>query len=278
MSDGNGCNGDLGYGDRCAAEDNETGCSAQRFNAWCNRRNPATPTIWEDYIQGWVTSRCDGTLQDTGGQYDTWFCRSSNNEEFRCTTPLVFSFDAAPVKFEPSERTFAFTPRVPVQSDWPSAATPWLARDLNGNGRIDDGSELFGSNTVIGERVARHGFEALAALDGDGNGKIDARDPAFRELMIWRDANGDRRSQRSELTSLGEERIDAISLGFSDQPRCDDRGNCERQRAGFAFRGPAGEPRTGAVIDVWLKTWSAAISLAGVSGPTASSSGSRSRP
>lgn len=254
MSDGNGCNGDLGYGDRCSSEDNENGCSPARFNAWCNRRNPNTPTIWDDYIQSWVDSRCDGTLQETGGQYSTWFCRSSNNEEFRCTTPLVFSFDAAPVRFEPGDRTFAFTPGKAVSSDWPSSVMPWLARDVNGNGRIDDGSELFGSNTRLRDGLARHGFEALAALDSNRDGVIDARDDAFRELIVWRDANGDRKSQRAELTSLAEERVDSIELDFADVPRCDERGNCERQRAGFTFRtADGGRARRGAMIDVWLK-------------------------
>src|SRR3990167_2251021 len=35
-AEGGGCNGDLGYGDRCSPADNENGCSASRFNAWCN--------------------------------------------------------------------------------------------------------------------------------------------------------------------------------------------------------------------------------------------------
>jgi hypothetical protein len=253
QSEGGGCNGDLGYGDHCAPSDNTNNCSASRFNAWCNRRNPATPTLWEDWIQGWVTSRCDGTLAETGGQYSTWFCRSSNNEEFRCTTPLVFSFDGAPVRFDASERPFAFTPGEPVGSDWPSAVTPWLARDLNGNGRIDDGSELFGSNTQLRDSVASHGFEALAALDANRDGVLDGRDPSFHELLVWRDANGDRRSQRAELTSLAEERIDVIRLDFSDRARCDARGNCERQRAAFSFRGAGGEARSGEVVDVYLR-------------------------
>lgn len=262
MSDGNGCNGDLGYGDRCSAADNENGCSPQRFNAWCNRRNPNTPNIWDNYIEGWVDSRCDGTLSETGGQYSTWVCLSSNNEEFRCTTPLVFSFDNAPVRFEQSDRTFAFTPGLRVSSDWPAASTPWLARDVNGNGRIDDGSELFGSNTRVKDGVAKHGFQALAVLDSNADGVIDARDVSFRELIVWRDVNGDRRSQRAELTSLAEERIDAIELKFSDVPKCDARGNCERQRAGFSFRTSDGTSLRGSVIDVWLRTTEAAISIA----------------
>jgi hypothetical protein len=255
-SDGNGCNGDLGYGDRCAPADNENGCSAERFNAWCNRRNPEFPNIWDDYVHDWVDDRCDGTVSETGGQYSTWVCLSSSNEEFRCTTPLVLSFDDAPVKFEASDKTFAFTPSRPVRSDWPAAVTPWLARDVNGNGRIDDGSELFGSNTKLGNGVAKHGFEALAALDGNEDGLIDSRDPLFASLLVWRDQNGDRLSQPAELTSLVQNKVTALSLDFADQPRCDERGNCERQRSTFAWSG-----RRGAVVDVYLKVSAAPLTF-----------------
>src|SRR5690606_3259449 len=58
-----------------------------------------------------------------------------------------------------------------TSSDWPAADTPWLARDLDRNGTIDGGHELFGSGTRMGSgRHARHGFEALAELDADGDG------------------------------------------------------------------------------------------------------------
>lgn len=118
----------------------------------------------------------------------------------------------------------------------------------DGNGRIDDGSELFGSNTRLGSAVAKHGFEALAQLDGNADGLLDARDPLFGAVLVWRDSNGDRRSQPLELTTLAQNKVTSISLDFSDQPRCDARGNCERQRATFAWSG-----RRGAVVDVYLK-------------------------
>lgn len=248
-TEGGGCNGDLGYGDHCAAEDNTNNCSPARFNAWCNRRNPATPDIWINWIQDWVDSRCDGTLAETGTQYSTWFCRSSDNDEFRCTTPLVFSFDGAPVQFErANERRFAFTPGEAVRSDWPSASTPWLARDVNHNGRIDDGSELFGSNTRLGARVAKHGFEALRGLDENADGVIDTNDPSFGELLVWRDANGDRRSQAEELTSLRAEGVTVLSVRESVHEQCDARGNCERERSTFTHAGG-----TGALVDVYLR-------------------------
>ena len=54
----------------------------------------------------------------------------------------------------------------------------YLALDKNGNGIIDDGSELFG--TKSGD-----GFKDLAAYDEDGNGWIDENDSIWSKLQIW---------------------------------------------------------------------------------------------
>ncbi len=254
--EGGGCNGDLGYGDHCSAADNQNGCSASRFHAWCNRRNPEFPNVWDNWVHDWVSTRCDGVTDETGTQYSTWFCVSSSNDRFECTTPLVLVFDSAPVKFESTTRAFSFAPGRPVQSDWPAAVTPWLARDVNGNGRIDDGSELFGSNTQTPGGVAKHGFEALAVLDENGDDVVDAKDPQFASLLVWRDANGDRASQPGELTSLTAERVQSLSLSFTNQPRCDSRGNCERERSSFSFGGG----RQGSLVDVYLRVVSSQVS------------------
>lgn len=257
-AEGGGCNGDLGYGDHCAPADNTSGCSASRFNAWCNRRNPATPDIWHNWIRTWVDDRCDGAIAETGTQYSTWFCTSSNNERFECTTPLVLSFDDAPVTFERRSALFAFTPGRPLRSDWPSAVTPWLARDVDKNGRIDDGSELFGSDTWIGRRTAKHGFEALAALDESRDGVVDANDAPFSELLVWRDLDGDKRSSRDELQSLTEAGVVSLATTFTVEPRCDDRGNCERERSRFV----TATGKRGSLVDVYLRTRSAEPLLA----------------
>lgn len=249
-TEGGSCNGDPGYGNRCSPADNTGGCSAARFHAWCNRRNPAYPDIWDNWIRNWVDSRCDGTVQETGTQYSTWYCTSSNNERFECTTPLVLSFDGAKVTFERTHGEFAFTPGRAVHSDWPSAVTPWLARDVNGNGRIDDGSELFGSDTRLPDgRTATNGFEALAALDGNDDGVVDAKDPAFSSLLVWRDADGDKRSTKAELEPLKAAGVTALATRFDVEPRCDARGNCERERGVFTTR--AG--KSGVLVDVHLR-------------------------
>lgn len=261
--EGGGCNGDLGYGDHCAPSDNTGGCSAARFNAWCNRRNPATPDIWDNWIINWVDSRCDGQVTDNGQQYDTWSCTSSDNYRYECTTPLVLQFAAgAPVRFERGLSSFAFTPGQPVTSDWPAAVTPWLVRDVDGDGRITSGRELFGSDTVLASgRTARHGFEALAELDENHDGRVDARDPAFASLRLWVDANGDRRTDAGELVTLAVRGVRSVSVRYATDARCDARGNCERERAGFTFVDARGVERQGEVIDVYLATHGAPVCL-----------------
>ncbi|MDD5901356.1 MAG: hypothetical protein PUC73_10750 [Lachnospiraceae bacterium] len=78
----------------------------------------------------------------------------------------------------------------------------YLALDRNGDGVINDGSELFG--TKSGD-----GFADLAAHDGDGNGWIDEADEIFSKLKIWTmDENGD-----SHLLNLKEAGVGAIYLG-----------------------------------------------------------------
>jgi hypothetical protein len=82
-----------------------------------------------------------------------------------------------------------------------------LAFDRNGNGRIDDGRELFGPTTG-------NGFEELAALDEDGNGWIDEADSGFAQLRLWRpDAEG-----AGTLQTMKQANAGAFHLGRVDTP------------------------------------------------------------
>ncbi|MBN1760666.1 MAG: hypothetical protein JW863_20220 [Chitinispirillaceae bacterium] len=63
----------------------------------------------------------------------------------------------------------------------PRPGTGFLAYDKNGNGIIDDGSELFGPESG-------NGFAELARLDEDGNGWIDEGDSAFYRMKVWEKA------------------------------------------------------------------------------------------
>jgi len=166
-------------------------------------------------------------------------------------TPLVVAFESEPIRFT-SGGAFAFAPGVPVASDWPTAATPWIALDRNGDGAIDSGAELFGSNTVLPDgTTARNGFLALAALDANGDRRIDARDPGFASLVLWADRDGDRRTAAGELAPLSAS-IVSISLDYHVDARCDARDNCEGERATFVWRDARGVSHEGSVVDVHL--------------------------
>jgi hypothetical protein len=171
-----------------------------------------------------------------------------------CYTPLVLSFDGAPVEYlTDREHAFDLSGVRSQITDWPTARTPWLVLDRDGSGAIEDGSELFGSMTVLSSgRRARQGFEALRELDANGDGRITADDPAFAELRVWSDRDGDRVSSPGELTSLAALGIVSLDLAFTIEPRCDARGNCEVERASFRYVDASGVERRGALIDVHM--------------------------
>jgi hypothetical protein len=83
----------------------------------------------------------------------------------------------------------------------------FLALDSNGDGTINDGSELFGA-------LSGDGFADLARYDSDGNGWIDEADPIFNSLRIWsKDGQG-----RDQLVALGAKGVGAIYLGHITTP------------------------------------------------------------
>lgn len=94
------------------------------------------------------------------------------------------------------------------QIAWVGPDDGLLARDLNGNGRIDDASELFGS-------IDEDGFTQLARLDSNDDGIVDRADPNFTSLLIWRDDNGDGISMPEELHPLSAFSISAIHIEAS---------------------------------------------------------------
>ena len=85
-----------------------------------------------------------------------------------------------------------------------------LAYDVDGNGKIDNGSEIFTPDFNGGHHAS--GLAALATLDSNGDGKIDAGDEAFSKLSIWVDANNNGISDDGELSGLFDHSITSISL------------------------------------------------------------------
>lgn len=120
-----------------------------------------------------------------------------------------------------------------------------LAIDLNGNGRIDDGSELFGDTFSLGGLRARDGFEALTIADsprnaGNGDGRVDPRDGLFDRLLLWRDNNHDGVTQPGELSSLGCAGIESLDARRRNRPTTDRHGNDLSAQGSFVRSGRPG--------------------------------------
>lgn len=210
----------------------------------CGAIGNCTPGTYQTGYRG-CESKCD--LAD-GGVWSWQFIGCP-------PTPLVLSFDRARVEFTQAPGAFDLAGRdLSIETSWVSASTPWLAIDLDGDGRIDDGSELFGSMTRLPDgRRAPNGFAALAALDDDHDGRITRGDAAFDRLLVWSDDDQDRRSAASELRRAVDVGLVAIHLDYASSARCTD-GDCEVERASFEYVESDGRAALGDVIDVHLKT------------------------
>ena len=99
-----------------------------------------------------------------------------------------------------------------------------LVHDRDGDGKITDGGEIFGDNTPLKNgQTAAHGFAALAELDENGDGRVDAADKTFSKLGVWRDLNHNGISEEGEIFALKDLRIKSLNLGYTQADK--DLGN-----------------------------------------------------
>jgi hypothetical protein len=124
--------------------------------------------------------------------------------------PLVVNFGGTAAQLAAAGRSFRFD----LDSDGDAEELPlfalgsgYLALDLDGNGRIDDGNELFGP-------ASGNGFADLARHDQDKNGWIDAGDAVFDRLAVWTPAA----EGGGELRSLADLGIGALALAHAATP------------------------------------------------------------
>lgn len=126
--------------------------------------------------------------------------------QYVLTDPLVIRLEDAPDTISDQKWYFDIDgDGVQEEISQLAEGNGFLALDENGNGKIDDGSELFGTKSG-------NGFKDLSAYDEDGNGWIDENDSVYSRLKVWvKDASGN-----DKLIGLGQADIGAIYLGAAN--------------------------------------------------------------
>jgi hypothetical protein len=152
-----------------------------------------------------IDSRAGGL----GGSFDLTF----RNFHVGMLTPLVLDLDGDGVSLiyrDKSRVRFDMNGDGALdKSGWISRRDGFLVVDRNGNGLIDDGSEL---SLLAEDPTARSSLDALATFDSNSDRVVDANDARFGELRIWIDANGNGVTDTGELKTLAEAGIAAVSL------------------------------------------------------------------
>ncbi|WP_370579852.1 hypothetical protein [Snodgrassella alvi] len=133
---------------------------------------------------------------------------------------------------------------------WVDSNDALLVLDRNQNGLIDDGKELFGSNTLLSSgKKAQNGFEALAEFDENRDGVIDTADSVWSRLQLWQDKNQNGLVDEGELLSLSNTQITAIGLNYLKGDKKDENGHEHRETSQVTW---ADGHQTDAT-DVWFK-------------------------
>ena len=132
---------------------------------------------------------------------------------------------------------------------WVGADDGLLVRDINGDGLIDSGAELFGNNTRLeGGILAQNGYKALTELDDNQNGSLDSGDAIWKELQVWQDKNSNGRVDDGELTSLDDLNIKNIATKYTSSSSVDENGNSHKQKSEITFTDGSKSVST----DVWF--------------------------
>src|SRR5713101_100901 len=168
-------------------------------------------------------------------------------------SPIVLDLDGNGIQATPGSLRSAFD----LDANGFAESTGWVGKDdgllvwdRNGDGQINNGRELFGNATLLADgSLAQNGFQALAELDSNGDGVIDANDAVFANIKIWKDINGDGFSSADELLSLADAGVQSISVGYNASSLVDANSNEHHQLGSFTRT----DGTTGAADDVWFK-------------------------
>jgi hypothetical protein len=216
------------HSDECAAVDTEYQTPSEQLTAldWCNLSCPTgckgIPPVCQQSPPTY-----NGGCPDCGDGYSPIILNLARGDYQLTGTddPVTFDINADGI----ADRV-SWTAR--------GADMAFLVLDRNHNGRIDDGSELFGDSTRLADGTrASNGFEALRQFDSNGDGIVDGRDVRWPELALWIDRNHDGISQPEELMPLQAAGVTALGYAHHWNGRRDRSGNLFRWEAHYVANG-----------------------------------------
>ena len=202
----------------------------------------AGQTVWEtNHTCRFGGVGCDFDLEFDGGGASVCECNPDSPD---CISPILIDVTGNGFELSNASTGVDFDIRAegaPQRISWTvrDSDDAWLALDRNGNGHIDDGSELFGNFTAqpsppVGQQ--RNGFLALAEYDqpnkgGNGDRLITPNDTIFSSLRLWQDRNHNGISEAAELVTLHNIGVRTIELEYKDSKKQDEHGNYFRYKA-----------------------------------------------
>lgn len=169
-------------------------------------------------------------------------------------TPLVFDLNGDGVRTLSVSNGVAFDVQGQgsglMKTGWTDGKDGLLVLDLNGDGKINDGTELFGGSTKLANgSIAKDGFEALKQYDSNQDNVIDVKDAVFSNLKLWVDTNHDAITDSGELHSLSEFNVLSINLNANNGSSLDN-GNL----FGLMSNWTSTDGQTHQLTDVWFNT------------------------
>ena len=193
------------------------------FGEWLEKRLLHTTLEISGYLNeryqsaiAWVQRRDPLTLDLDGDGLETVGIDTAN--------PILFDHDGDGVK---------------NATGWVKPDDGFLVLDRNGDGVINNGTELFGDSTPVLDaqgnfvRKAADGFDALAQQDSNGDGLVNHQDANWASLRVWQDANGDGISQSSELKTLEQLGIAALRVAKTENNSAIGNGNVLADLGGY---------------------------------------------
>ncbi|EBY4129933.1 hypothetical protein D4Y10_10685, partial [Salmonella enterica subsp. enterica serovar Oranienburg] len=134
---------------------------------------------------------------------------------------------------------------------WVSPDDGLLVFDRDGNGQIDNGSELFGNNTLQADGTnASNGYNALKEYDDNNDGVLDENDAIWNQLQIWQDKNSNGRVDEGELLTMKQAGIASINTMYKNSSTTDSQGNLHKQTGSITYT----DGSKGQSADVWFNT------------------------